>query len=271
LVAAARFVTIVLDAAASLPAALLVGRPIRLAPTNPARMLAFESVSRLSLDAFPAESDPVVDACQDAARAGDVLYVSVDDGHGGPPGAAELARAAVEAYGRRFAHLATGSLLLKAGWPAVLAAEAAARGENLDAALEAGRSALAHVGMLGVIDHPEMANPNSTSGLTAPPRGVARWDGPRIVIAPRPQRDAALGMLRDLFTSAVTREAAEDRGMLRVAVVHASAAPAAEALGRWAERRLGAAEVTADAVTRHAATRLGPGFVAVSWVWDARQ
>lgn len=268
---AARFVTVVLDAAASLPDALLADRPLRLAPADPPRMLAFESVSRLSLDAFPAEPGPVVEACRDAAETGDVLYVSADDGHGGPPGAAELARAAVEAYGRRFAHLATGSLLLKAGWPAVIAAEAAARGETLDAVLEAGRSALANVGMLGVIDHPEMANPNSTSGLVAPPRGVARWDGARIVIAPRPQRDAALGMLRDLFTSAVTREGAEGRGALRVAVVHASAEAAAEALGLWAERRLGAAEVSTDAVTRHAATRLGPGFVAVSWVWDVRR
>lgn len=269
--AAARFVTVVLDAAASLPAALLAGRPIRLAPADPPRMAAYESVSRLSLDARPAEPDPVVEACREAAGAGDVLYVSVDDGHGGPPGAADLARTAVEAYGRRFAHLATGAMLLKAGWPAVLAAEAAARGAGLDAAQEAGRAALAGVGMLGVIDHPEMANPNSASGLVAPPRGVARWDGPRIVVAPRPQRGAALGMLRDLFTSTVTREAAEGRGMLRVAVVHASAASAAEALAQWAERRLQAAEVTADAVTRHAATRLGPGFVAVSWVWDARR
>ncbi len=269
--ATARFVTVVLDAAASLPAALLVGRPIRLAPADPPRMVAFESVSRLSLDAFPAEPGPAVETCREAAESGDVLYVSVDDGHGGSPGAVELARAAVEAYGRRFAHLATGSLLLKAGWPAVIAAEAAARGEDLDAVLEAGRSALKGGGMLGVIDHPEMANPNSTSGLVAPPRGVARWDGPRIVIAPRPQRDAALGMLRDLFTSAVTREGAEGRVRLRVAVVHAAAAPAAEALGLWAERRLGAVEVSTDAVTRHAATRLGPGFVAVSWVWDARR
>lgn len=268
---AALSVTVVLDAAASLPAALLTGRPIRLAPAGPPRMVTFESVSRLSMDAWPAEPAPVVEACRMAAETGDVLYVSVDDGHGGPPEAADLARAAVEACGRRFAHLPTGGTLLKAGWPALLAAEAVARGAGLDEAFEVGRSALAGVGMLGVIDHPEMANPNSTSGLVAPPRGVARWDGPRIVIAPRPQRDAALGMLRDLFTSAVTREAAEGRGTLRVAVVHASAASAAEALALWAERRLRASEVTADAVTRHAATRLGPGFVAVSWVWDPRR
>lgn len=266
----ARFVTVVLDAAASVPAALVEGRLIRLAPPEPPRMVTFESVSRLSLDAFPAEADPVVEACRQAAEAGDVLYVSVDDGHGGPPQAADLARAAVESYGRRFAHLPTGASLLKAGWPAVLAAEAAAQGADLDTALETGRAALAGVGMLGVIDHPEMANPNSTSGLVAPPRGVARWDGPRIVIAPRPQRDAALAMLRDLFTAAVTREAGEQRGALRVAVVHASAASAAEALALWAERRLHATEVAVDAVTRHAATRLGPGFVAVSWVWGQR-
>lgn len=270
--AVAKSVTVVLDAAASVPAALLAGRPIRLAPADPPRMLTFESVSRLSLDSFPAEPAPVVEACREAAEAGaDVLYVSVGDGHGGPPEAAALARAAVEACGRRFAHLATGALLLKAGWPAVVAAEAAAQGAELDAALEAGRAALAGVGMLGVIDHPEMANPNSTSGLVAPPRGVARWDGARIVIAPRPQRDAALAMLRDLFTSTVTREAAESRGALRVAIVHAAAAAAAEALALWAERRLQAVEVTADAVTRHAATRLGPGFVAVSWVWGSGQ
>lgn len=268
---AARFVTVVLDAAASVPAALLGAPLLRLAPADPPRMVTFESVSRLSLDAVPAEPGPVVEACREAAAAGDVLYVSVDDGHGGPPEAADLARAAVEAAGRRFAHLPTGALLMQAGWPAVLAAEAAERGADLDAALEAGRAALAGVGMLGVIDHPEMANPNSTSGLVAPPRGVARWDGPRIVIAPRPQRDAALGMLRDLFTTTVAREAGEGRGALRVAIVHASAASAAEALAVWAERRLQAVEATADAVTRHAATRLGPGFVAVSWVWDPRR
>lgn len=266
--AIAESVTVVLDAAASVPATLLAGLPIRLAPADPPRMLTFESVSRLSLDSFPAEPAPVVEACRAAAEAGaDVLYVSVDDGHGGPPEAADLARVAVEACGKRFAHLATGALLLQAGWPAIVAAEAAAQGAELDAALLAGRAAVGGVGMLGVIDHPEMANPNTTSGLVAPPRGVARWDGPRIVIAPRPQRDAALGMLRDLFTAAVTREAVDGRGILRVAVVHASAAAAAAALALWSERRLQAVEVTSDAVTRHAATRLGPGFVAVSWIW----
>lgn len=264
----ARFVTTVLDAAASVPRALVEGRPLRLAPPDPARLVAFESVTALALEARPAEAAPVVEACREAARTGDVLYVSVDDSYGGAPDAAGLAREAVEAAGARFAHLATGGTLLAAGWPAVLAAEAAARGAGLDGAQEAGRRVTGRAGMLAVVDHPELADPQTTSGLGIRQRGVARWDGTRIVIAPRPQRDAALAWLRDLFTAAVTREAAEARGRLRVAVVHAAAPSAAEALALWAGRRSPATEVTTDAVTRHAATRLGPGFVAISWVWD---
>ncbi len=266
--APSRFLTVVLDAAASVPAALLEAHPLVLAPPQPRRLLTYESVSSLSLDATPAEAAHVVEACRQASAAGDVLFVSVDDGHGGAADAAVLARTAVEQEGRRFAHLATGSTLLQAGWPAVIAAEAAARGADLEAALEAGRNVLGATGMFGVIDHPELSNPTSTSNLAAPVRGVARWDGARLVAISRPQRDAALGMLRDLFTSNVTREAEQGLGRLRVAVVHAAAASAAEALAIWAERRLGASEVSVDAVTRHAAQRLGPGFVAVSWVWD---
>ena len=265
---AARFVSVVVDAAASVPAALLEGRPLLLAPAEPVRMHTYESVSILSLDALPAEAATAVEACRAAAGAGDALCVSVDDGHGGAADTPELARRAVEAEGRRFVHLATNATLLQAGWPAVLAAEAAARGADLDGVVEAGRGAVGAVGMFGVIDHPELANPTSTNNLSAPVRGVARWDGPRLIALPRPHRDIALGMLRDLFTSNVTREAAEGRGRLRVAIVHAASAPAAEALAIWAERRLQAAEVTTDAVTRHAASHLGPGFVAVSWVWD---
>jgi len=267
--APSRFLTVVVDAAASIPAALLESRPLLLAPADPVRLRAYENVSSLALDASPAEASAAVEACRAASATGDVLFVSVDDGHGGAGEAADLARRAVEREGRAFAHLATGATLLQAGWPAVIAAEAAARGADLEAALHAGRSVLRATGMLGVIDHPELANPPSTSNLAAPVRGVARWDGTRLVAVSRPQRDAALGMLRDLFTSSVAREAAEARGRLRVAVVHAAAASAAEALGIWAESRLAASEVTVDAVTRHAAVRLGPGFVAVSWVWDA--
>lgn len=264
-----RPVTVVLDAAASVPAALVQGRPLRLAPPEPARLGGFETVSTLALEARPAEAAPAVEACRAAAGVGDVLYVTVDDGYGGVPHAPGLAREAVEAVGGRFAHLATRGTLLAAGWPAVLAAEAAARGAGLDEAIEAGRRVLGKVGMLGVVDHPEIADPQTTSGLGIRRRGVARWDGPRIVIAPRPQRDAALAWLRDLVTAAIARESAEAAGRLRVAVVHAAAGTAADALALWAQRRLAAAEVTTDAVTRHAATRLGPGFVAVSWVWDA--
>ncbi|MSQ30326.1 MAG: hypothetical protein EXR68_07565 [Dehalococcoidia bacterium] len=266
--AAARLVTVVVDATASVPGSLLEDRPLLLAPVGPPRLYSYESVSSLSLDALPAEPAAAVDACRAAAINGDVLFVTVDDGHGGAPDAPELARAAVEAEGRRFAHLATNATLLQAGWPAVLAAEAAARGADLNAVLAAGQAAVGSVGMFGVIDHPELANPTSTNNLAAPVRGVARWDGPRLVAVPRPQRDIALGMLRDLFTSNVTREATAGRGRLRVAIVHAASSPAAEALAIWAARRLQASEVAVDAVTRHAASHLGPGFVAVSWVWD---
>ncbi len=266
---ASRFVTVVVDAAASLPARLTEGLPLLLAPAEPVRLVTYESVSSLSLDARPAEAAAAIETCRAAAAAGDVIFVSVDDGHGGASDAPDLARAAVEAEGRRFAHLPTNATLLQAGWPAVLAAEVAARGASLEAALEAGQRAVGAVGMYGVIDHPELANPTSTNNLGAPARGVARWDGPRLIAVSRPQRDAALGMLRDLFTSNVTREAAEGRGALRVAIVHAAAASAAQALAVWAERRLQASEVTVDAVTRHAASHLGPGFVAVSWVWDS--
>ena len=263
-----RFVHVVVDAAASVPAALAERTGLILAPTGPVRMVGYESVSSLSLDAQPVDASATVEACRAAAATADVLYVSVDDGHGGASDTPDLARAAVEAQGRQFAHLATNATLMQAGWPAVIASQAAARGTDLGAALASGQQTVGKTGMFGVIDHPELANPTSTNNLGAPVRGVARWDGPRLVALPRPQRDAALGMLRDLFTSNVTREAAEDRGALRVAVIHAAAAPAAEALAIWAERRLQASEVSVDAVTRHAASHLGPGFVAVSWIWD---
>jgi hypothetical protein len=259
---------VVVDAAASVPVALAERSGLIMAPAEPIRMVNYESVSSLSLNALPVDATAAVEACRIAAQTADVLYVTVDDGHGGASDAPELARTVVEAQGRQFAHLATNATLMQAGWPAVIASQAAARGTDLTAALASGQQTVGKTGMFGVIDHPELANPTSTNNLSAPVRGVARWDGPRLVALPRPQRDAALGMLRGLFTSNVTREAAEDRGALRVAVVHASAAPAAEALAIWAERRLQASEVSVDAVTRHAASHLGPGFVAVSWVWD---
>ena len=49
---------------------------------------------------------------------------------------------------------------------------------------------------------------------------------------------------------------------------HAGAAPAAAAMQRWTDRELRPEESVLAPITRHAATRLGPGLVGFAWYSD---
>ena len=54
-------------------------------------------------------------------------------------------------------------------------------------------------------------------------------------------------------------------------MLHGGSEPAALAMQRWLERELNPEEVLIAPLTRHAATRLGPGLVGFGWYVDTRR
>ena len=128
------------------------------------------------------------------------------------------------------------------------------------AAIEQARNATTQ--LLALIEHPELSGQSAPGNLGVPSRVVTlvRDDGFALDAMP-PQRDTALRLLRDRFATMV--EGASD---LRVAVHHGGAGAAGEAMGTWIERHVQPLEVHVTPITRHAATKYGPGFVGIAWV-----
>ncbi len=255
---------VIVDADVSLPAPVAQRGGILVAPGDATLLVAHENIPRLMVEVgAPLDTTPAVEACRRAAEEGgpdtDVLYVGPGDDHGHPEGVEALARAAVEAAGARF-HALTRDVLMASGWRAAIAADAAAAGATPTAAIEQARAASTQ--LLALIEHPELSGQTAPGNLGVPSRVVTlvRDDGFALDAMP-PRRDLALRLLRDRFASMV-EEGASD---LRVAVHHGGVGPAGEAMATWIERHLHPLEVHVTPITRHAATKYGPGFVGIAW------
>ncbi|MQC17039.1 MAG: hypothetical protein DWG82_02235 [Chloroflexi bacterium] len=254
---------VVVDADVSLPPALAERLRIAIAPPDATLLLARESIPRLLVDVgAPLDATPAVEACRKAAADGaDVLYAGPGDGHGRPVDGEAAARDAVEAAGGRF-HALAADVLMAAGWRAVLAAEASAAGADPGEAVEQARNA--ETALLALIEHPELTGQQAPGNLGVPNRVVSlvREDGFALDALPH-RREDGLRLLRDRFAAAVTGLAG-----LRVVVHHGGVGPAGEAMATWIERYLAPREVHVAAITRHTATRFGPGFVGIAWTAD---
>lgn len=261
-------IAVIVDADASIPEPLRAALGILTAPQEASLLVAPEVVVALRMEAAaPLEAAGVAEACA-AAAAGlaGLLYVTAGDGYSSPEGGAEAARAAVAtaAPGLEFAVHESHAALMGCGWQAIEAATALRDGRPLSAAVEAAAALRDRITVLALLEHPELAHAAGTAAL-GPLRGrraIVELRGQEIVVISRPQlRQEALAELRDRFA----QRAGADSGVLRVAVQHASVAPAAEAMGRWIERELAPCELVTGAITRHAAGRLGSEMLALAW------
>lgn len=260
---------VMVDADASIPEVLRADLPLRQVPDDAPVLMERVAIPRLALEREPVAAEHAVEASAQAAREGSgVVLVSVGDAYGNAPDAIERAGDAVRAQDAPFAACATGQALMAAGWPAVIAAEAVQRGANAAEAAAAASQAAGSAHLLAYFEHPELVGLADTPSPTA--RAVGRIKGEACtLIASMPRRDGGLMMLRDRFHDLVSVDPVKgDHGALRVAVHHAGTPPAAEAMAKWIERNTDAAQVVVAPLTRHAAARYGPGFVAIAWVRD---
>lgn len=257
---------IVTDADCCVPVSRARALGLVLAPPDAPLLEHDESARALRQEQAPAGAAAVVAACLAAAStARAVLYVGCGDGYGAAPDAAVQAGAALTAAypDVAFHHVATGAALMGAGWAAVAAAEAVQAGADLATAAAAARAVAAATQTLLLLEYPQLAGlPQGLSGVTFHARAIARLAGTTVEPVSRPlRRDHGLVALRDQFAAAV----AGRTDSLRLAIHHAGAASAGDALTRWAARTLPGAEIVAAPLTRHAATRLGPGLVGFAW------
>ncbi len=262
-------IAVIVDADASIPEAVRHDLGILTAPPEAPLLVAPEAIPALRIEAAqPLDAAGVAEACAEAAAAGlaGLLYVTAGDGYSSPDGGAEAARAAVAAVAPRleFAVHESHAALMGCGWQAVAAATALRDGRPLSEAIEAASDLREQITVLALLEHPELANAAGATAL-GPLRGrraIVELRGREIVVIARPQRrEEALVELRDRFA----QRAGAGSGVLRVAVQHASVAPAAEAMGRWIERELAPGELVSGPITRHAAGRLGPEMLALAW------
>ena len=242
-------VSIVTDADASVPERLRRVLEILTAPLDAPVLAEAEPAVVLRRDQAPVRADAAVAACLRAAgRSETVVYVGADDGYGGGSALVQEVRAALA--GREGAgalvSVPIASMLMGAGWTAVAAAVAAHTGrETGEVIAEAQRvGSLARV--LALLEHPQFAG---LGGGLRRARALVELRGREIEVLERPR-------------------GAE--GYLRVAIHHAGAAPAAGAMQRWVDRELRPEESLLAPLTRHAATRLGPGLVGFAWYCDPR-
>jgi fatty acid-binding protein DegV len=261
-------IAIVVDADASIPERLRDDLGILTAPADAPMLLEPETIPALRLEAVePLDAELVASVCGNVARdASALLYVTTGDDFGSPDGAAKAARRAAVAKRPdiEFAAHESGAALMGCGWQAVEAATIVRRGGTLTDAAEAASGLRDRVSVLALLEHPELASAAGMTvlGLFRGRRAIVELRGAELVVLSRPaRRDEALVELRDRFAE----RARAGAGPLRVAVHHAAAAPAAEAMSRWVERDLAPQEVVIAPITRHAATRLGPEMVGFAW------
>jgi len=262
-------VAIIVDADACLPPALAAALDIRTAPADAPLLLEPDTIPQLRSEATDLELAPAIEVCRTAIAAGadELLYLTVDDGFGSPPGLADQLPQALEGEARVLVEPSEAALMA-CGWQAIVAAEVVRDGGNLDAALAAARSVRAHARVLVVVEHPELVMAATGTSATASQdsggvrrRPLMELRGTELGLKGLfPERDEALRQLRDRFAADI-----DDGQRAHVAVHHAAAAPGAEALARWIDRTLSPARLVVAPLTRHAAARMGPRMLGVAW------
>ena len=265
-------IAVVCDADSCVPEQLRHDLEILTAPANPLLLSEPEPADALRRDQAPAPADAAVAVCRRAAAAAEtVVYVGCDDGYAGGPAQVAAARAALAADGRGGALVSVpiAGTLMATGWAAIAAAAAARAGREVGEVIaEAQRvGAAAHV--LALLEYPQLAGiAGGLLGTLRRARAIVEPRGPELEVVARPgARSEGLVALRERFRE----EALASEGFLRVAVLHAGSEPAALAMQRWLERELQPEEVVIAPLTRHAATRLGPGLVGFGWYADVRR
>jgi fatty acid-binding protein DegV len=253
-------IAIITDADACIPEARRAALGILTAPPDPRGFDSDEPPIELRRSAVPADSAVARAVIASAlVRADTVLYVGLGDGFGGGPAIQEAA-----ANGAQNVRLyRSEGVLMGCGWQVIAAAIAAASGGSATAAEAAAASVRDEVEVLAMLEQPQFAGVSGgLANVSLGGRALVRLRGPRVDVLSRvAKRDAALIELRDRFAA----EAASGEGALRVAIHHAGREAAADAMARWTERNLDPAEVVIAPLTRHAASRLGPGMVGVAW------
>lgn len=264
-------VSIVTDADASVPERLRRELEILTAPLDAPVLAEAEPPVGLRRDQAPVAADAAVAACLRAAGCSEtVVYVGADDGYGGGSALVREARAALagrEGTGALVSVPIAGALM-GAGWAAVAAAVAARAGRETGEVIAEAQRVGSVARVLALLEHPQFAGLGG--GLAAAlrrARALVELRGREIEVLERPRgREAGLLALRERFA----HEARAAEGYLRVAIHHAGAAPAAGAMQRWVDRELRPEESLLAPLTRHAATRLGPGLVGFAWYHDPR-
>lgn len=248
---------IIVDADACVPQRLRADLGMLTAPLDAPELDASTPVGELRREAGPNDPAAVTEARLRAAADHDaVLYFSAGPGPGAAPGAAEA-----PGERARFEHVETGSALMAAGWQAVAAAVAARHGGGVEEASAAARTVGASVSTLLMLEHPEFAAAGGPMAGLRRRRAVVRLEGSALDVLERcARRDQALVALRDRFAAEAAGE-----GRLRVAVHHAAAAAAAEAMAQWVRATMAPEEVVIAPLTRHAASWWGPGMVGFAW------
>lgn len=268
-----RDLAILTDGDACVPARLLSDLQITTAPLHPEPLRERERAGELRAAQAPLGTEVAAEACRHTlSDAAAVLYVGCGDGYGAAPEAINAARAAAAPEGGGGASAvvhdhASDAALMGCGWQAIAAAVAVRQGGDAAVAAAAAARVRDAVRVLAMLEYPAVAG--VSGGLPSQllhARAITRLSGSQIEVLSRPvQRDSALLDLRTRFAE----EAGSGDGLLRVAVHHADAAPAAAAMARWVEQALGPEEVVIAPLTRHATTRLGPGMLGFAWYRDA--
>ena len=257
-------VTVVVDADACVPEGLRSDLGILTAPLDAPSLTGAETVVALTRDPAAPPADAAPEACRRAAEHSEaVLYISAENGGADDGGADAAATRAAESVGGGVTvlHHPSGSALMGCGWQAIAAAVAAGDGADLRQAAAAAAAVREHAKVLTMLEHPQLLNVAGPFAALRRRRTIVRVAGEAVEVVERlGRRDEALVALRDRFGA----EAGDGPG-LRVAVLHAAAEAAAEAMARWLERTLRPAEVLTAPLTRHAAARFGPGMVGFAW------
>ncbi len=258
---------ILTDADACIPEQLRTNLGILTAPLEPEPFREEEPGRDLRRDMAPVEPAGAIQAFARAStEAAEILYLGLGDGYGGGP----RIQGAVEAVGqmspmtRALRLYRSNATLMGCGWQAVAAANAVQAGGGLDEAERAAAVVRDAVEVVAFLEHPQFVEITGAPGLFGA-RAIVRLAGEHIeVLAQPPRRDLGLKLLRDHLGAA----AQAGEGALHVAVHHAGTTPAAEALAQWVARTLAPVSVVLAPLTRHAATRLGPGMLGFAWYRD---
>ena len=259
-------IAVVTDADSCVPEQLRRDLEILTAPAEPPLLIEPEPAEVLRRDQAPAPADAAVATCRRVAAAAETMvYVGCDDDYGDGPAQVAAARAALEADGRGGALVSVpiAGSLMAAGWAAIAAAAAARAGREVGEVIAEAQRGCWRCSSI----RSSRASAGGCWGRCGA-RAIVEPRGPELAVVARPgARAEGLVALRERVREDV--RAAE--GYLRVAALHAGAEPAALAMQRWLERELQPEEVLIAALTRHAATRLGPGLVGFGWYADARR